>query len=425
MGLLPWANSAGLVPAAPAEGELDEMGLPGEEYWRRMFSENSRRSADRLAAVFGCVQVISSSIAAMPLQLFRKQGKIRERVEDHPVARLLGLRPNEAMTWPQARESIMYGTVLRGNRYARVFWRNGYPVEVFPLPCGAVTPKLTDARRVVYEVAQNECKVPPGTFARPELAHFKGLSDDGLYGISPIEHCRVTMGSALALSDYGLTTAQRGGPINGVITMESAFKNAEQAKEVRSRWGKNFEAARRGDGVAIFEGGKAQFQPITMTMRDAQFLESMNFSVEEVCRIFNVPPHKVQKLDRATFNNIEHLDLEFYKSCLVPWIVRMEAVLNDCLLTDGDRASGLYIRHNADALLRGDLASRAEAQSKQIGSGVLTVNEARAMEDRPPVEGGDEAFFPINHTLVKKVGEDPPEAGTSDAERPTSKEEKE
>ena len=139
-----------------------------------------------------------------------------------------------------------------------------------------------------------------------------------------------------------------------------------------------------------------KFHPVTMSMRDAQFIESMNFSVLEIARIFNVPPHKIQDLSRATFSNIEHLSREFYMASLVPWITRIEATMNLCLLTQADRDAGLYIRHNADGLLRGDLATRSESYAKQIGAGVMTPNEGRALEDRPPLPGGERLFMPSN-----------------------------
>jgi HK97 family phage portal protein len=401
------------VPAKPAASEVNELGLPGEEFWRRHFSANNTRASDRLAAVYGCVAVISSTIAAMPLHLYRKRGDVRERAGDHPLGRLLAGRPNEAMTWTQFREAVIYNMVLRGNQHSRVFWRNGYPVELFPLPQGSVETKLSDLRRVVYEIGQNEFKVPAGTFGKPDVAHFKALTGDGLLGINPIEHCRMTMGGAVALTDYGRTSAEEGGPIRGILAVESTFKNPEAARAARIRLNEGVQAARASSGIALMEGAGAgsKFFPMTMSMRDAQYLESMQFSVIEICRIFNVPPHKIHDLTRATFNNIEHLSLEFYTGCILPWLTRLEGTLNDCLLTQADRDAGYFIKHNADGLLRGDMASRAEAQQKQIQNGTLTVNEARALEDRPPVTGGDRAFFPINHTTLEKIGQEPAAAG--------------
>lgn len=401
------------TPAVPVETTTEDnptgtMSLPPN--WAKMWGDSSpgTTSADRLAAVYACVNVIASSISAMPLQLFRKNGNTRERETSHPLARLLDGAPNEVMTWPQLREALLYQQILRGNAYARGFWSGGNVREIFPLPYGTVTHKLTDARRIRYTVGANDFKVPTGDFGRPEILHFKALSSDGIEGINPIRHCRMTTASAAALASYGRTSAEQGQPIRGIITAETTFKNPEQARQVRSRWGEAWNDAKNGDGIAIFEGGDMKFHPVTMSMRDAQFIESMNFSVLEIARIFNVPPHKIQDLSRATFSNIEHLSREFYMASLVPWITRIEATLNLCLLTQADRDAGLYLRHNADGLLRGDLATRSDSYAKQIGAGVLTPNEGRALEDRPPLPGGDRLFMPSNTMPIEQAAQPPP-----------------
>lgn len=406
------------VPLEPEESASDAGTVSLPPNWAKAWGEAREGGgpSDRLAAVYGCVNVIASSITAMPLQLFRKVGDRRERETGHPLARLLDASPNEAMTWPQFREAVLYQVILRGNSYARGFWSSGNVREVFPLPCGTVTPKLTDLRRIQYDVGVNDMKVPAGRFGVPEILHFKALTADGIEGINPIQHCRMTTAAAAALSRYGRTSAEDGQPIRGIITAETTFKSDQQAKQVRSRWGQAWNDAKNGDGIAIFEGGDMKFHPVTMSMRDAQFIESMNFSVLEICRIFNVPPHKVQDLSRATFSNIEHLSREFYMATLVPWITRLEATLNRCLLTDADRAAGLYLRHNADGLLRGDMATRSASYAQQIQTGVLTPNEARQLEDRPPMEGGDRLFFPVNLSPIDQAGQAQPTTPTVDPE---------
>jgi HK97 family phage portal protein len=398
------------TPAVPLEsgtqgGSLDVTAPISD--WRRLWGDGDAgtTAADRLAAVYGCVSVIASSIAAMPLQLYRQDGEKRERERKHRLAGFLADAPNEAMTWTQLREALLYTMILRGNAHARCFWSGGFVREMFPLPVGTVTSKITDLRRVVYEIGTNPWKVPPGNFSRPDLAHFKALSADGIDGINPIKHCRLSTAAAAALASYGKSSAEDGQPIRGIITAQTTFKNHEQAKDVRKRWSEAWRGAQNGDGVAIFEGGDMKFHQVTMSMRDAQFIESMSFSVEEICRIFNVPPHKVQKLDRATFNNIEHLSREFYMATLVPWITRIEATMNQCLLTKGDREAGYYLRHNADGLLRGDLQSRSAAMAQQISSGLMTPNEGRALEDRPPMPGGDVLIFPTNHVPLEMLGQ--------------------
>ncbi|MDB6078747.1 MAG: phage portal protein family [Akkermansiaceae bacterium] len=395
-----------MLPAPPAACELGGDGTPTGAYWERMFGNpDSCTSADRLAAVYACTQVISTSIAGMPLQLFRNDGETRKRETKHWVAGLLKDAPNQAMTWSTYRTALLVSTILRGDGYSRNFWKGGRPEELFPLPPKAVTPKLTDQRRMIYEIGQNDVKVPAGTFSRPDIAHFKALSEDGLRGINPIEHCRVTMGGAVALANYGRKSALEGAPLRGIITANTDFKNPDTARRVRQSWNEAYSAALAGNGIAIFEGGDMKWSQINMSMRDAQFIESMGFSVDEICRIFNVPPHKIQKLDRATFNNIEHLSFEFYTGTLVPWIIRVEEVMNQTLLTEADRKAGLCLRHNADGLLRGDLASRSDSYQKQIGSGVMTPNEGRRLEDREPLEGGDQLLFPVNFVPLAQLGE--------------------
>ena len=133
--------------------------------WAKMWGgDGGTSSADRLAAVYGCVQVIATSIAAMPLQLYRKKGDQREKETGHPLARLLEGRPNEVMTWTELREALLYEQILRGNAFARAFWSGGNVREIFPVPRDCVTPKLTDARRIQYEIGANGNKVPAGTF---------------------------------------------------------------------------------------------------------------------------------------------------------------------------------------------------------------------------------------------------------------------
>lgn len=408
-------TNSNLTPAKPAASEMDANGLPTYEYIRRMFSENSTRQADQLAAVYGCVQVISSTIAAMPLNLTRKKGETRERETNHPMAKRLAGVPNEAMTWIQLREAIHYNMVLRGNLHVWTDWKDGYPVEFFPVPEGSVETKLSTTRRVVYDISENPWHVPAGTYGKGQVAHFKALTGDGLMGINPIEHCRVTIGGALALANYGKTSAEEGGPIRGILAQESVFKNPEAARAARQNLNEGVQAARASSGLALMEGAGAstKFFPMTMSMRDAQYLESMQFSVIEICRIFNVPPHKIHDLARATFNNIEHLSLEFYTGCILPWLKRLEATMDACWLTESDRSAGLSFKHNADGLLRGDQASRSTFYREQISMGMLTPNEGRALEDRPPIDGGDKALFPANHTLLEKVGQDVPAVETS------------
>lgn len=383
----------------------------GEYGTERFFNLTATVSPERIAAVFACANVIASSIAAMPLHLYRRNGESRERADEHPMARFLREAPNRVTGWQALREQTLMAMVLRGRSYWRLYRQAGYVREIWPIDPDSVSYKIR-SRRPVFQVAGTTQGLESGDFTSEEIAHFRNICGKDGQGISPIEHCRATLNAAGSLQKYGEQSAAAGQPLKGVITGAPPSKNREIAKKIRENWRASMAEARRSDdGVLIIEGEKMSFQPLTMTMRDAQFIEQMQFSVVEIARIFNVPPHKIQELENATYSNIEHQSLEFYTSTLVPWILRCEDVMNQSLLTPTERAQGFYFKHSADGLLRGDLKTRMEANSAAIMSGQKTPNEARALEDRPPLPGGDRLLVGVNQTPLETLGEQtsPPE----------------
>ncbi len=394
------------VAEAVAE-ELTPSTNLNEYHFDRIF-QTSTISPDRIAAVFACANVISSSIAAMPLSLYKKTGKTREKVVSHRMAEFLADAPNKAMGWQSLREMTLFSMALRGRHYWRVYRAAGHVVEVFPVHVEAVSFKI-EARRARYKLTDTLAGVKGGNFTGEQIAHFRNLTGIDGQGISPIEHCAQTVNSAGCLQTYGEKSAANGQPLKGVVTGAPPSKNPEVAKKIRSNWRDSFkESQQGGDGVVILEGERMQFQAVSMSMRDAQFIEQMKFSVIEIARIYNVPPHKIQELENATYSNIEHQSLEFYTSTLIPWVLRFEEVLNQTLLTTSERAQGYYFHHNADGLLRGDLKTRMEANSAAIMSGQVTPNEARALEEREGLEGGDRLLVGVNQTPLETLG-DPPQ----------------
>lgn len=377
-----------------------------EYHFNRIF-QTSKTSPERIAAVFACANVIASSIAAMPLHLYRRAGATRTRADEHRVARLLSSRPNAVTTWKPLREATLYNLIMTGRAYWRVYRQGGFPVEIYPLDPDLVRFTIKN-RAPRYEFATTPQGVEGGVFGAEDIAHFRNLCGPDGQGISPISHCRATMNAASSLQAYGETSAAKGQPLKGVVTGAPPSKNREIAKRIRENWRASLrESQAEGDGVVIIEGERMQFHQVSMSMRDAQFIEQMQFSVVEIARIFNVPPHKIQELENATYSNIEHQSIEFYTSTLVPWIDRIEEVLNHSLLTEADRRNGYYFKHNADGLLRGDIKTRMEANSAAIMSGQMTPNEARALEDREPRAGGDRLLVGVNQTPLENLGTEP------------------
>lgn len=381
----------------------------GEYGTNRIFFTGANIAPERIAAVFACANVIASSIAAMPLHLFRRDGESREKVSKHRMAKFLREVPNQVTGWQSLREQTLMAMVLRGRSYWRLYRQGGYVNEVYPIEPDGVLYKIRN-RRPEYTVTRTVQGLEGGIFTREEIAHFRNICGHDGQGISPISHCKATLNAAGSLQKYGEESAAAGQPLKGVVTGAPPSKNKERAKEIRQNWRDSLrESQQAGDGVVIIEGERMQFHPVSMSMRDAQFIEQMQFSVVEIARIFNVPPHKIQELENATYSNIEHQSLEFYTSTLVPWILRMEDVLNHSLLTATEREQGYYFRHSADGLLRGDLKTRMEANSAAIMSGQMTPNEGRALEDRPPMPGGDRLLVGVNQTPLETLGEPNPD----------------
>ena len=355
----------------------------------------SSSSKERLAAVFACVKVISETISTLPLHLYQKTENERQEASNHYLCDFLKDAPNEAMTWQELREATASQMVLRGNAYTRNFWKAGQLREIFPLPLETVSPEITSSRRILFKVQAEAHQLGKGTFTRPDVAHFKGVTSDGLMGISPLTQCRYSLNNAVALSQHSESLFRNGARPAGVLTMPGTFRDKDTRERVRKSWQDNYGGAANYGKTALLENG-LEYKQMALSMADAQFIEQMKFSVEEITRIFRVPPHKIQSLDKATFSNIEHQALEFLSDTILPWVVRIEHTLNRNLLTEVERRQGYFFKHNVDALLRASYKDRMEGHAKAVTS-FMSVNEVRKLEDLPPVDGGDVVMVPLNH----------------------------
>lgn len=360
----------------------------------------------RISAVFACVKAITETISTLPLHLYRSPdgpgGSDRVRAKDHYLSGFLSDAPNDAMTWVEIREALAMGQVLCGNSHAEIFWSRGMVNRVEPLENGFVSYLRTRDGRMIYDVSGQD--LPPRRLTRPNIAHFKALSSDGLKGLSPITVCRYAVKGARALNEHGQNQIENGARLTGALKMPSTFKNKEVRDRVRESW-ERIHSGPKGRRVAILENG-LEWQQISMSLQDAQFIEQMQFSVEEIARIFSVPPHIIGHLLRSTNNNIEHQGKEFYQRTILPWLIRINQTLNQTLLTEDERRQGYYFEHNPDGILSADFKTRTEGIRNQVFSGTLTINEARALENRPPVEGGGIALVPLNHVPLNVFGDE-------------------
>jgi HK97 family phage portal protein len=349
-------------------------------------------SALRLAAVYACVRVLSESLASLPLVIYQRRADGgKDKVTDHWLYRLLAKRPNRFQNPFEWREMLQGHLALRGNAYNQIITNaKGEVVELMPLHPDRIRLELLPSGEYRYRFTDrfgSESILPRG-----EVWHLRGLSSDGLMGMSPIELARENLGMALAAQDYGARFfANDAKPTGGWIEFPGSFKDSEAKKVFRESYQQAQSGANRGK-VLVLENGM-KFHEVGVTNKDAQFLELRKFQITDVARLFRVPPHMIGDLDRATFSNIEQQSLEFVMHTMTPWAERWEASIESELLLEGD---DIEVEFDFANLMRGDAASRASYYQSGIQNGWLTRNEARIAENLNPLEGLDEPLRPLN-----------------------------
>ena len=370
-------------------------------------------SALRLAAVYACVRVLSESMASLPLVIYQRRADGgKDKVTDHWLYRLLAKRPNRFQNPFEWREMLQGHLALRGNAYNQIITNaKGEVVELMPLHPDRIRLELLPSGEYRYRFTDRfgtESILPRG-----EVWHLRGLSSDGLMGMSPIELARENLGMALAAQDYGARFfANDAKPTGGWIEFPGSFKDSEAKKVFRESYQQAQSGANRGK-VLVLENGM-KFHEVGVTNKDAQFLELRKFQITDVARLFRVPPHMIGDLDRATFSNIEQQSLEFVMHTMTPWAERWEASIESELLLEGD---DIEVEFDFANLMRGDAASRASYYQSGIQNGWLTRNEARIAENLNPLEGLDEPLRPLN--MVEESNAEDVELDTEQTEYPS------
>ena len=348
----------------------------------------SEDAAMRFATVHACVRVISEDVGALPLHLYRrlKDGG-KERATDHPLYALLHDRPNPEMTSVSFREAMMVNALLTGNGYAFIeYERSGRIKALWPMLSSEVQPYRTDAGELRYRAAGMDLRAS-------EVFHLPGLGYDGLVGMSPIAYARESIGLGIAAERYGEKFFRNGTHVGGVVSVKDELSD-DQFERLRNQFSGMFRGLQNAHGVPVLEGG-ATYTQLGIPPEDAQFLETRKYQRSEIAAIYRVPPHMIGDLERATFSNIEQQDLAYLQRSLMPWLVRIEQQGNAKLLADGDRA--LYtMEHDTAGFMRGETATRMQAYSTAIMSGIMTPNEARRRENLNPLPGGDDILLPLN-----------------------------
>ena len=364
----------------------------------------NQRSAMQISAVYACVRVLAESVAGLPLHVYKcgKNGS-REKAADHPLYFLLHDEPNPEMTSFVFRETLMTHLLLWGNAYAQII-RDGRGMVK------ALYPLMPDRMRVdrdengqiyyQYQLGTDESHLDKaGTVAlRPnDVLHIPALGFDGLVGYSPIAMARNSIGMAIACEEFGASFFKNGAAPSGVLEHPGVLKNPEK---LRAAWETQYGGSRNSGRVAVLEEGM-KFNPIAIPPEQAQFLETRKFQVDEIARIFHVPPHMIGDLERSTFSNIEQQSLEFVKYTLNPWVCRWEQALTRSLLSPKEKRE-YNIKFNVDGLLRGDYQSRMNGYAVGRQNGWMSANDIRELEnlDRIPTEQGGDLYL-VNGNMIR------------------------
>ena len=353
------------------------------------------QTALRYGAVYCCVRVISEAIAVMPWHIMARQGTSRSRLETHPADWLLHVAPSEEMTASTFRETLLSWALTWGNGYAEIE-RDGSlrPIALWPVEPDRVNPARDERGRLVYEISNGV--TGKTTLPARDMFHLHGLGWNGLKGYSPIELARESIGLALATEKFGAAFFGNGATPGGVIEAPETFELSPDAKKIMlAEFDSIHKGAANAHKTAYLDGGM-KYKALTVPPETAQFLETRQFQVLEICRWFKVPPHKLYELGRATYNNVEQQQIEFLTETLVPWITRLEQEADAKLLGPYQRGR-IYSKLKPEALLRGDLKSRYDAYAVGKQWGWLSTNDIRALEDMDPIpEGGDIYLIPMN-----------------------------
>ena len=362
-------------------------------------------TALHVGAVYACVHVIAETVGTLPFNVYRRiSGDRREkdRAYGHPVYRLLHDAPNPEMTSAIFEEVLMAHVLTWGNGYARIERSGGgVPVALWPLRPDRIKPERLGPDRTLIYRRTDESGRDIEHIAAGDVIHVPAMGFDGIVGFSPISMAREAIGLAIASQTAAGSLFGNGSVPGGVLEAPQAMDTPAQER-LRSSW----EALHRGAGnrarVAILEQGMT-YKPISFTPEDAQFLESRQFSVVDICRWFRMPPHKVQHLLNATFSNIEHRSIEFTQDTIRPWLVKIEQESNRKLFAP----SGEYFaEHSIDALLRGDSDTRHRVYTMGRQWGYYSANDIRAFENLNPIPGGDVYLSPMNMVPSDQIGAD-------------------
>ena len=350
-------------------------------------------------AVLAAVERLSRAVATLPLMIYRRlPDGGRERDTSHRLWSKLHDAPNNEHTALEFRQFQMASLLLRGNSYSYKEYNNAGELSLWPLRADQIATERIKGH-VVHNWTPSTGKPQP--FLGTKIHHLRGLSKNGLTGLSPIQLAQESVGLGLAAEEFGARF------FSGGANAGSVLKHPKELSDpARKRLKDSFDQAASGlsgshKAILLEEG--LDWTKMSVDPRDAQFIELRKFQVRDGARIFGVQPHMIGDLEDATFTNIESQGIEFVVYTLAYWLTMFEQAIHRDLFTEAERKTH-FVEFLVEGLLRGDVAARGEFYTKLFNMGSMNRNEIRARENLNPVPGGDTFFVPMNLAALDENG---------------------
>jgi len=354
-------------------------------------------SALNFSAVWACVRVISEAVASLPINVFKEDENGNRGVDkSSPIYSLLSYEPNRYMTSFIFREVLMNNLLIHGNSYFEII-RDGSqrPIELKYHNSEDVEPvEMEDG--IYYHIDKYANPIP-----QFNMLHFCGMGYDGIKGKSVLRVHADTIGLSLGANVTATSYFGNSTQMSGVLRHPGKLSE-EAANRLKASWNSNYGGPYNSNKTAVLEEGM-EFKPINIPASDRQLLDSRLFQVQEIARIFRVPPHLIGDLSKANYNSMEQLSIEFVRTTLRPYLVNIESELNRKLFRESERGI-YYVKMSVEGLLRGDSQARANYYREMLQTGVFSINEVRRFEDLNPIENGDTHLVPLNFQSLNDVG---------------------
>ena len=350
-----------------------------------------------LTSVWNAIRLLSESVSSLPITVYRKENN-GDKVEDvnNRIYNLIKFKPNNFQNKITFFEYVMYSVLTDGNSYVQIVRDNSAnPVQLIPLNPDYVNIFIKD-NELFYQMDGGS------VLDSADVLHIKLITDDGIEGLSPIDQCAKAINWNLSIEEFGSTFFKNGAKPSSVLSTDRALSETA-IERLKNSFNSSYAKLKSSNSTIILEEGLT-FKPISISPEQAQFLASRQFGIEEIARIFNIPPHMLKDLSKSSFNNIEMQSQEYVTYTLMPYLTRIEQEMILKLFRTNELGK-TFVEFNVNGLLRGDVKTRNEAYKTAIQNGYMSINEVRQKENLNSIEGGDQHFIQMNMTTIENVGD--------------------